>query len=79
MSKSSLIRKLLPRKIYHALMYYSLPKIYRWGEDDHYYMDEEYSRIKEQMPLNGRLAGPKLLKSGLDREREKDWDGADAV
>ena len=32
-----LLRKLLPRKMYHMLMYYSLPKIYRWGEDDHYY------------------------------------------
>lgn len=39
-----LIRKLLPRRIYHSIMYYSLPKVFRWGEDDHYYMDEEYER-----------------------------------
>ncbi len=37
-----MLRKLLPRSIYHALMYYSLPKIYRWGEDEHYHMDAEY-------------------------------------
>lgn len=33
-----LLRKLLPRSIYHALMYYSLPKIFKWGEDDHDYI-----------------------------------------
>lgn len=40
-----LMRKLLSRKIYHAIMYYSLPKIFRWGEDDHYFMDAEYERL----------------------------------
>lgn len=39
-----LIRKFLPRSIYHALMYYSLPKVFRWGEDDHYYTDAEYEK-----------------------------------
>ena len=39
-----LIRKLLPRRLYHALMYYSLPKIFRWGEDEHYHMDAEYEK-----------------------------------
>jgi short-subunit dehydrogenase len=39
-----LIRKLLPRGLYHALMYYSLPKVFKWGEDDHYYNDGEYER-----------------------------------
>ncbi|HRO66409.1 MAG TPA: SDR family oxidoreductase [Pseudobdellovibrionaceae bacterium] len=39
-----LIRKWLPRKLYHALMYYSLPRVFRWGEDDHYHMDAEYER-----------------------------------
>ncbi len=24
-------------------MYCSLPRIFRWGEDDHYHMDAEYS------------------------------------
>lgn len=28
-----LLRKLLPMSIYHSLMYYSLPRIFRWGED----------------------------------------------
>ncbi len=42
-----LLRKLLPRSIYHWLMYYSLPKIYRWGEDEHYHMDAEYERSEE--------------------------------
>lgn len=39
-----LIRKLLPRTIYHSLMYYSLPKVFKWGEDDHYHMDAEYEK-----------------------------------
>lgn len=43
-----LIRKLLPRAIYHAFMYYSLPKIYKWGEDDHYHMDAEYEKVEIQ-------------------------------
>lgn len=38
------LRKWLPRNLYHSLMYYSLPKIFRWGEDDHYYADAEYER-----------------------------------
>lgn len=36
------VRKLLPRRLYHFVMYYSLPHVYRWGEDDHYRMDGEY-------------------------------------
>jgi short-subunit dehydrogenase len=36
------LRKILPARIYHALMYYSLPKVFKWGEDDHYHMDEAY-------------------------------------
>lgn len=39
-----LIRKILPRSVYHALMYYSLPKVFRWGEDDHYHMDAAYKK-----------------------------------
>ncbi|MGE0634313.1 MAG: SDR family oxidoreductase [Pseudobdellovibrionaceae bacterium] len=39
-----LIRKLLPRRLYHGLMYYSLPKVFRWGEDDHYHMDAAYEK-----------------------------------
>lgn len=31
-----ILRKWLPRGWYHLLMYYSLPKIFRWGEEDHY-------------------------------------------
>lgn len=46
-----LLRKLLPRGLYHLLMYYSLPRIFRWGEDDHYYMDAEYER-KEREKLS---------------------------
>jgi short-subunit dehydrogenase len=34
-----LLRKLLPRGFYHALMYYALPKVFRWGEDEHYFVD----------------------------------------
>lgn len=46
------LRKWLPRNLYHALMYYSLPRIFRWGEDDHYYSDAEYERnemLKQQV------------------------------
>lgn len=35
-----LLRKFLPGRAYHALMYYSLPRIFRWGEDDHYQLDQ---------------------------------------
>ena len=35
-----ILRKILPRGIYHLLMYYSLPKVFRWGEDDHYELDK---------------------------------------
>lgn len=41
-----IIRKLLPRSIYHVLMYYSLPSVFRWGEDDHYHMDAEYEQLE---------------------------------
>ncbi len=41
-----ILRKLLPRRLYHSLMYFSLPKIYRWGEDDHYHMDAEYEKLE---------------------------------
>lgn len=58
-----LIRKLLPRKLYHALMYYTLPRIYRWGEDDHYHLDAEYERTESQKLLGGRPK-PKLLIGG---------------
>ena len=43
-----LIRKLLPRRLYHTLMYLSLPKIYRWGEDEHYYLDHQYEQNEKQ-------------------------------
>lgn len=43
-----IVRKLLPRSMYHAIMYYSLPKVFRWGEDDHYHMDAEYERNSKQ-------------------------------
>lgn len=43
-----LIRKLLPRGLYHALMYYSLPKIFKWGEDDHYFQDAHYEKAESE-------------------------------
>lgn len=60
-----LIRKLLPRSMYHALMYYSLPKVFKWGEDDHYYMDEEYERVEAQKSVN--LLNPAIHQSKIDR------------
>ncbi|MCB0350107.1 MAG: hypothetical protein KDD38_02915, partial [Bdellovibrionales bacterium] len=62
-----LIRKLLPRKIYHMFMYYSLPRIYRWGEDDHYYMDAEYVKNEDQKLLEGAKFKPKLLTVGSSK------------
>jgi short-subunit dehydrogenase len=49
-----LIRKILPRRLYHALMYYSLPKVFRWGEDDHYHMDAEYEKSEALKALMER-------------------------
>ena len=69
-----LIRELLPRKIYHMLMYYSLPKVYRWGEDDHYYMDAEYARRENQKLLESRQSKPKLLTVGPNKDKERGWD-----
>lgn len=43
-----LIRKILPRTVYHAVMYYSLPRVFKWGEDDHYFLDAEYEARESQ-------------------------------
>lgn len=69
-----LMRKLLPRKLYHAVMYYSLPRVFRWGEDDHYFMDAEYERseaVKEPTELKLRLPEP----SSLRRSSKLEWSG----
>lgn len=57
-----LFRKLLPRSLYHSIMYYALPKVYRWGEDDHYYMDEinEKKNIF-RLGYNGNWSNPAQL------------------
>ncbi len=51
-----LLRKLLPRRFYHAFMYYSLPRVYRWGEDDHYYFDNEPIQEIRQLPAPSGFA-----------------------
>lgn len=66
-----LIRKLLPRSLYHALMYYSLPKVFRWGEDEHYHMDAEYERREtyresEDHKLNLAQLNPSKKRAPLD-------------
>ncbi|MGE4131204.1 MAG: SDR family NAD(P)-dependent oxidoreductase [Bdellovibrionales bacterium] len=38
----ALLRKFLPRGFYHRLMYLLLPRIYRWGEDDHYAAEDDH-------------------------------------
>lgn len=58
-----ILRKLLPRKVYHLLMYYSLPRIFRWGEDEHYYMDAEYECGEKQKVLESSQGKLKLLVS----------------
>lgn len=62
------LRKWLPRNLYHSFMYYSLPRIFRWGEDDHYYTDAEYERNeirkeKEDADRRKKLQPLKLLPS----------------
>lgn len=47
-----IMRKVLPRGLYHKLMYYSLPKVFRWGEDDHYYLDEAYEVEQRRIESN---------------------------
>lgn len=39
-----LLRKILPGGLYHSLMYYSLPNVFKWGEEEHYYNDAEYEK-----------------------------------
>lgn len=56
-----LMRKLLPRKVYHAIMYYSLPKVFRWGEDDHYFADSEYESLSDSKEISD--SKPDLLQS----------------
>lgn len=60
-----LVRKLLPRGIYHALMYYSLPKIFKWGEDDHYYNDARYEKAESELEAKDR----QLIKARLNEVR----------
>lgn len=62
------LRKWLPRNLYHSFMYYSLPRVFRWGEDDHYYTDAEYDRNeirkeKEEADRRKKLQPLKLLPS----------------
>lgn len=50
-----ILRKVLPRDWYHKLMYYSLPEVFKWGENDHYYMDEYYEQQSLEQDKNKRL------------------------
>lgn len=56
-----ILRKFLPRRLFHALMYYSLPKVYRWGEDDHYFTEE----LPQQPPI--KLNHQNILNSSRAR------------
>lgn len=69
-----LIRKLLPRKMYHAIMYYSLPRVFRWGEDEHYFMDAEYERQEASKYLSEpkrHLPEPSLIM----KPSKLEWSG----
>lgn len=59
-----LIRKLLPASVYHALMYYFLPRVFKWGEDDHYYLDEQYEKSERQ---NSRYIQGSIGSNEFDR------------
>lgn len=69
-----LMRKLLPRKLYHAVMYYSLPKVFRWGEDDHYFMDAEYERQEAANELTNTQVGLPEPRS-LRQPSQMKWSG----
>lgn len=76
-----ILRKWLPPTLYHSLMYFSLPKIFRWGEDDHYYTDAEYEknelhkeREAEEQKRNSRTL--KLLSS--NRHSDSDFRSQNA-
>ncbi len=69
-----LIRKLLPRKIYHALMYYLLPQIFRWGEDEHYHLDSEYEKSEiQRLPLPSDRETPRLDIAAKQRQQQLGW------
>jgi hypothetical protein len=74
-----LIRKLLPRRLYHIMMYYSLPRIFRWGEDEHYYMDAEYARLEDQKLLENTKPQPRLLALEAGKKSNCRWEGASAI
>jgi len=59
-----LIRKILPRRWYHALMYYSLPRVFRWGEDDHYSLDLHEEEIFSERGHNDTRLKPIFQESG---------------
>lgn len=64
------LRKILPRRLYHLVMYYSLPHVFRWGEDDHYHMDAAYELrdLRDEMEMASRpLERPLLLRSPNER------------
>ena len=55
-----LLRKFLPRSWYHALMYYLLPRVFRWGEDRHYFIEnDEYEKKQFQSTQDAR---PNLIR-----------------
>jgi hypothetical protein len=67
-----LIRKLLSRKLYHEIMYCSLPKVFRWGEDEHYFMDTEYERREPEKELTEQkfpLPDPNSIRRPSKSER----------
>jgi short-subunit dehydrogenase len=72
-----LLRRLLPMRLYHAIMYYSLPRIFRWGEDDHYLHDhvilEGHSSLIKESPREADSFAKNFLKPGqLGQPREYD-------
>ncbi len=69
-----LIRKLLPRKLYHAIMYYSLPRVFRWGEDEHYFMDAEYERRDAEKELTEQKL-PLPEPNSISRPSKLEWSG----
>lgn len=67
------LRRWLPRNLYQLLMYYSLPRIFRWGEDDHYYTDAMYERSEKQKTLQTSIP---LLPSSSNNDNEFQDAGA---
>lgn len=50
-----LLRKLLPRRMYHSLMYYALPRVFRWGEERQFMIESTENQDLRQIDWSSDL------------------------